>query len=201
MIYCLNCGKGIPDDSKFCTFCGTPVAVVDPKQPNLATSASNKPVDVSRNYTSTKTVNEFYKDAGFWGAVIVLIGFFLPFFSMDGESLFEGVQNNISGDPWMYFFLIFPIAAIMVLLHSLFRGWPGFISAIFIILIFLALAILVYVLIVNAETLFKTNDFITIVKTAGIGMWATLVGTILLLFHRRHKKTIVSKTKIIDRSA
>ena len=41
MIYCLSCGKAIPADSKFCTFCGAPAPVVDPKQPNLATASSN----------------------------------------------------------------------------------------------------------------------------------------------------------------
>ena len=117
MIYCLNCGKGIPDDSKFCTFCGTPVAVVDPKQPNLATSAPAKPVDVSRNYTSTKTVNEFYKDAGFWGAILVLAGFFLPFY-MNSVSLYDAVSSEASSDPWSLLWLVFPVAAVFVLLAA-----------------------------------------------------------------------------------
>ncbi|HEY8688222.1 MAG TPA: zinc-ribbon domain-containing protein [Chitinophagaceae bacterium] len=37
MIYCLNCGKGIPDQSKFCTFCGTPVKAADVQQPESNT--------------------------------------------------------------------------------------------------------------------------------------------------------------------
>ena len=78
MIYCLSCGKSIPDDSKFCTFCGTPTPVVDPKQPNLATASTNKPIDVSRTQTVRKTSNEFYKDPGFWGGILVIAGFFLP---------------------------------------------------------------------------------------------------------------------------
>jgi len=35
MIYCLNCGKGIPDQSKFCTFCG---AAIKPAEQSESTS-------------------------------------------------------------------------------------------------------------------------------------------------------------------
>jgi uncharacterized membrane protein YvbJ len=52
MIYCLSCGKEIPSDSKFCTFCGAPTPTVDPKQPNIATASKQKPVDVSKTETS-----------------------------------------------------------------------------------------------------------------------------------------------------
>ena len=200
MIYCLNCGKGIPDDSKFCTFCGTPVAVVDPKQPNLATSAPAKPVDVSRNYTSTKTVNEFYKDAGFWGAILVLAGFFLPFY-MNSVSLYDAVSSEASSDPWSLLWLVFPVAAVFVLVHSLTKIFPGFLVVIFSTLALITLILLAIVMIKDPVKYLGSDDISSIIKTVGLGFWATLVGTILLLFHRRHKKTIVSKTKIIDRSA
>lgn len=200
MIYCLNCGKGIPDDSKFCTFCGTPTAVVDPKHPNLATAPPHKAVDVSRNYTSRRTVNEFYKDAGFWGAILVLIGFFLPFFSQSGNSLFAAVQANASSDPLVLIWLIFPVAALAVILHNFVPGWPGMITTLFIILVLLALVLFIYVVGKNPATYFNTTDASVIMKTAGIGMWATLLGTILLLFHNRHTKVEVHKTKVIDRN-
>ena len=200
MIYCLNCGKGIPDDSKFCTFCGTPTAVVDPKHPNLATTPPHKAVDVSKNYTSRKTVNEFYKDAGFWGALLVLAGFFLPFFSMSGNSLFEAVQANASSDPIVLVWLIFPIAALAVILHNFVPGWPGAFTTVFIILVLLTLILFIYVVSKDPAKYFNTTEASIIIKTAGIGMWATLLGTILLLFHNRHTKVEVHKTKVIDRT-
>jgi hypothetical protein len=45
MIYCLNCGKGIPDQSKFCTFCGTPIKAADVQQSEINTPP------VSEQYT------------------------------------------------------------------------------------------------------------------------------------------------------
>lgn len=200
MIYCLNCGKGIPEGSKFCTFCGTPVPVVDPQQPNLATNPKTRPVDVSKTDVRRRTINEFYKDAGFYGALIALAGFFLPFFTMDGTSLFDAVRSNASTEPVVLIWLIFPVTALVVLLHSLIIGWPGFITAIFIIISLLALILFGYVMITEPEKYFHTSDINTIVTTAGLGLWATLLGTILMLFHRRHKRLEVHRTKVIDRT-
>lgn len=202
MIYCLSCGKGIPEDSKFCTFCGTPTPVVDPNQPNLATNAPlRKPVDVSTTHTARKTFMEFYKDAGFWGALLVLIGFFLPFYTSGGESLFAIVKSSVADKPVELIWLIFPLAALVVLLHSLVSGWPGFITNIFIILVLLALVRFGYVLVIDRAQYFGTDDISTIAKTVGLGFWATLLGTVLLLFHNRHKRVEIHKTKIIDRTA
>ena len=200
MIYCLSCGKGIPEDSKFCTFCGAPTPVVDPKQPNLATTSSNKPVDVSRTDTKRKVYNEFYKDAGFWGALLVLAGFFLPFYTGDGVSLFDAVRLNATNDPAALIWLIFPITALFVLLHNLVSGWPGIVTTIFIILLLIALVLFAYVMITDPLKYFGSEDIATIIKTAGLGLWATFLGTILLLFHRKHKRVEIHKTKVIDRT-
>ena len=202
MIYCLSCGRGIPEDSKFCTFCGTPTPVVDPNQPNLATNApARKPVDVSTTLTARKTFMEFYKDAGFWGALLVLIGFFLPFYKSDSVSLFDAVRASATDDPVVMIWLIFPVAALVVLLHSLVSGWPGFITTIFIILVLLALVLFGYVMLKDRVKYFGTDELSTIAKTVGMGFWATLLGTVLLLFHNRHKRVEIHKTKIIDRTA
>lgn len=201
MIYCLSCGKGIPEDSKFCTFCGAPTPVVDPKQPNLATNApARKPVDVSTTQISKNTFNEFYKDAGFWGALIVLAGFFLPFYNTVSVSLFDAVKATAAADPVVLIWLVFPVTAIVVLLHSLVTGWPGFITTIFIILVLIALIMFGWVMMTDRAKYFGSEDISTIAKTVGAGFWATLLGTVLLLFHRRHKKVEIHKTKIIDRT-
>lgn len=199
MIYCLNCGKGIPDDSKFCTFCGTPTAVVDPKQPNLATAPSHKPVDVSRTHTTTKRVNEFYKDPAFWGSLIVIAGFFLPFLSNDSASLFDVVQRTADTDKLVLLWLIFPIAGLFMLLHSL-KVVPGVFAIFFSFLAMIALIYWVYIIFNNRVEYFGTEDMATAVKTVGIGLWLTVLGTILLLFHKRHTKVEIHNTKIIDRN-
>ena len=199
MIYCLNCGKGIPDDSKFCTFCGTPTAVVDPKHPNLATSPSHKPVDVSRTHTTRRTLNEFYKDPAFWGSLIVLIGFFLPFLSSNSASLFDVVQTEASADKLVLLWLIFPIAGLFMLLHSL-KVLPGFLAIFFSFLAVIALIYWGYVMFNDRLKYFGSEDISTVIKTVGIGLWLTALGTILLLFHKRHTRVEVHNTKIIDRN-
>jgi hypothetical protein len=199
MIYCLNCGKGIPDDSKFCTFCGTPTAVVDPKQPNLATAPLHKPVDVSRTHTTRRTVNEFYKDPAFWGSLILIAGFFLPFLSNDSASLFDVVQKTAPTDKLVLLWLIFPVAGLFMLLHSL-RLLPGILAIFFSFLAVIALIYWGYVMLKDRTGYFGTEDMATVIKTVGIGLWLTVLGTILLLFHKRHTKVEINNTRIIDRN-
>jgi hypothetical protein len=199
MIYCLSCGKAIPADSKFCTFCGAPIPVVDPKQPNLATASTNKPVDVSRTETSRKTINEFYKDAAFWGSLLVLAGFFLPFFPNNSSSLFDSVRAGAADDKIVLLWVIFPVAGLFMLLHS-FKVLPGILAIFFSFLAVIALIYWGYRMVTNTQFYFGSEDTLTIIKTVGIGLWATALGTILLLFHRRHTKIEVRKTKIIDRN-
>ena len=199
MIYCLSCGKEIPSDSKFCTFCGTPTPTVDPKQPNLATASTNKPIDVSRTETSRKTINEFYKDAGFWGGLLVLAGFFLPFFSNNSASIFDAVQAEAPADKIVLLWLIFPISGLFMLLHSL-RIMQGILAIFFSFLAVIALIYWGYIMLSESYKYFGTADMMTIIKTVGIGLWATVLGTILLLFHNRHTRVEVHKTKIIDRN-
>ena len=199
MIYCLSCGKEIPSDSKFCTFCGAPTPTVDPRQPNLATASTQKPVDVSRTETSRKTINEFYKDAGFWGGLLVLAGFFLPFFSNNSASIFDAVQAEAPVDKIVLLWLIFPISGLFMLLHSL-RAMPGILAIFFSFLAVVALIYWGYIMFSERTKYFGSEDISAIIKTVGIGLWATAVGTLLLLFHNRHTRVEIQKTKIIDRN-
>ena len=199
MIYCQNCGKGIPDGSKFCTFCGTPVPVVDPEHPNLATAPQHKAIDVSRNYTTTRTINEFYKDPGFWGGLILIIGFFLPFFPHETASIYDRVCATVTEDRIVLLWLVFPLAGLFMMLHSL-NILPGFLAIFFMFFALVALIYWGYRMATNSQFYFNSTDATTIIKTVGIGLWATLLGTILLLFHRRHTKVEVNRTKVIDRT-
>jgi hypothetical protein len=158
------------------------------------------PVDINRNYNTTKTVNEFYKDAGFWGSLLVLAGFFLPFFSMNGASLFDTVQAKSATETTVLIWLAFPAAALVVLLHSLVSGWPNIITTLFIILALIAAGMLVYVIVKDPVKYFGSADIQTILKTAGLGLWLTLLGTLLLLFHNKKKKVEVHRTKVFDRT-
>src|SRR5450759_5251190 len=120
MIYCTHCGKEILADSQYCPFCGAHVDVVNKTvtEPVKTEQVVTEPVktervvtepvrterivtqtaDVRKDFTTRKTINEFYKDAGFWGGILLLAGFFLPFFSMNTGSLFDAIRVEASTD-------------------------------------------------------------------------------------------------------
>ena len=160
MTYCSNCGKDLPVDSKFCPSCGTTIPTLvntnddnirrepirtepirtEPviTQPVRSERVVTSSAELNRDHIKRTTVNEFYKDAGFWGSLLVLAGFFLPFFSMDGKSLFDTVQDKAATESTVLIWLAFPAAALVVLLHSLIGGWPGIITTLFILLALVA---------------------------------------------------------------
>src|SRR5438045_3081587 len=78
MIYCSSCGKAVPDGSNFCTFCGAAIAVIDPQKPTMVTPSPEPRQAVATNTMAGK--NAFYTNVGFWGALLLLAGFFLPFY-------------------------------------------------------------------------------------------------------------------------
>lgn len=210
MIYCSNCGKELPSESKFCPSCGVTVAPVVNRtaEPVRTEQVVTDPVrservvpvtDVNRDSITRKTINEFYKDAGFWGGLLLLLGFFLPFFSMDTGSLFEAVRATANSDKIVLLWLIFPVAGLFMLLHSL-NAFPGFLAIFFTFFALIALIYWGYRMVINPAFFFGSNDVATIIKTVGIGLWATLLGTILLLFHRQHTKVEVHRTKYVDRT-
>ena len=200
MIYCSNCGKGIPDASKFCTFCGNAIKGADPQIHNDATSSTPvinlqsehhvpKPPIAQTHVTTPPThqqyippttpqphqqyvpptpppahqyvnpaytaphlqqtlqsnqnvsvaKNEFYKNAGFWGAVLMLIGFFLPYVSAVDASFYYLVSDLAPDKPELYMYLIFPVCAAIIILQALTGALPKFLIAIFKILPFLLL--------------------------------------------------------------
>src|SRR5687767_13787516 len=76
MIYCANCGKGIPDESNFCTFCGAVVPTVAGQASNTTGLLSGTASPATTAAVSTNQGVPFFKNPGFYGAVIVLIGYF-----------------------------------------------------------------------------------------------------------------------------
>lgn len=221
MIYCSNCGKEIPADSKFCPSCGTTVVTTVNKidEPVTTERIVTEPIrterivaepvitqqivtpvpEVKKDFTTRKTVNEFYKDAGFWGGLILLAGFFLPFFSAGSGSLWEAISSQATTDKIVLLWLIFPVAGLFMLLHSL-NVLPGFLAIFFTFFALIALIYWGYIILNDRVKYFGSAEPFTIMKTVGIGLWATLLGTILLLFHRRHTKVEVHHTKYVDRT-
>ena len=241
MIYCLNCGKGIPDQSKFCTFCGTPTAQVDPQNPNVAASSTtSQPVTPVEQQTVTPvppppppqfrsstppqpqqfvnpnfqagqqqqyvtptpvqqfvrtqpvtTKNEFYKNVGFWGALLTFIGFFLPYVNGYDFSFYYLVSDLAADKPELYLYLIFPVSGAVLLLQGLTGILPRFIVVIFKMLPILMLALFALGISNNSSSFgFMGNDVGSVLKNIGVGLYMIVIGSILMLFFHTTKKKV-----------
>ena len=249
MIYCLNCGKGIPDQSKFCTFCGTPTAQVDPQNPGVATPYTTSQPDIpveqqpvnpvppppqfsstpppppqqfvtpnyqagqqqqyvaptpAQQYVRTQPVttkNEFYKNVGFWGALLVIVSAFLPWVTsgytldFDGLNLLNlyslGFNTSASGDTqagiivWEITLGIILICAAILLIDGianfLSRGFAKFLK----ILPFIVAILLLFFLFMGLKDKLDSDQFAEKLQTLGLGIWVMLAGVILLLFYKK----------------
>ncbi len=245
MIYCLNCGKGIPDASKFCTFCGTALKMADTNQPNdeiapnslkkeslpqpeyiapvTQPSAMHEPVNqqntsntphshepykatvsapaqpfVNAAYaapqmqqtiqTGNLSKNEFYKNVGFWGAVLTLIGFFLPYVSTTEASFYYLVSDLAPDNPALYMYLIFPVCAAIIILQGLTGALPKILITIFKVLPILLLILFAIGISQKSSSFgFMGNDVETIMSNIGIGLYMIVIGSILMLFFKTTK--------------
>src|ERR1035437_7967873 len=180
MIYCTHCGKEILADSQYCPFCGAHVDVVNKTvtEPVKTEQVVTKPVRTERVVTEPVVTNiykgtsgthrhtEFFLNPGFWGSVLVLVGFFLPIKNISetnllnsGTSLFNIVDEMGSSDPAVYLYLVFPVSALVILIQSLTHAMPAFIPIIFKILSLFFLVLFAYVIFKNpAEYNIPTND-------------------------------------------
>jgi hypothetical protein len=220
MIYCTHCGKEILADSQYCPFCGAHVDVVNKTvtepvkteqvvtEPMKTERVVTEPVRTERVVTEPVVTNiykgtsgthrhtEFFLNPGFWGSVLVLVGFFLPIKNISetnllnsGTSLFNIVDEMGSSDPAVYLYLVFPVSALVILIQSLTHAMPAFIPIIFKILSLFFLVLFAYVIFKNpAEYNIPTNDMSALFPSIGLGVWATVIGTILMLFYKKYRR-------------
>ncbi|MEO5647832.1 MAG: zinc ribbon domain-containing protein [Chitinophagaceae bacterium] len=215
MIYCSTCGKGIPDDSRFCTFCGSTVPVVDPGKPNVAKpSPASTPLSRSTNVESRSYLTEvdnsprrkqFYENPGFYGALLLGIGFFLPWINAKGIGVtaYQLLQSYVEEENYflVVIFLLIPIGAVIILVQSLTNALPRVISGLFKWLAFISLLMIVAFFIIGINELDPENNW-TGINTSdpdlglvlgfiGIGLWLSLLGSLVMLFNRSYKKVEV----------
>jgi hypothetical protein len=212
MIYCSTCGKGIPDDSRFCTFCGSTVPVVDPDKPDVAkpspasTPASRNTRVENRHYTKESTVAVrgpmFYENPGFYGAILLGVGFFLPWITAKGQtfSAFDLLKSYVQDKNYLMvtLFVLIPVGALIVFIQCLTNALPGAISGLFKWLSFLCFAILVVLLFKGIYDLEPNNNWAGIdtttfdigglFKLIAIGLWLSLIGVLLMLFNKSYHR-------------
>jgi hypothetical protein len=202
MIFCSNCGKPIPDENKFCSNCGAPRPVaetpkqdpVEAKQPVASSPVSAAPTAaqaVVQNTAPKSSVNPnlFLTNAGFWGAVLLLIGFFLPFYkayidtNLSDISLatMAGGGDNTAGRILLY---LLPVSAIILIIQAFIYPFPPIIANIAKILPLLLMVFALGAIMREDETGKSVGTFFEI---AQIGVYLTLLGALLMLFFRRRK--------------
>lgn len=189
MIYCSNCGKEIPQDSKFCTYCGAQVVAAPVTNPDPT-------VPISHRRYSFSTNSDFFRSPAFWGSILVLVGFFLPWFKSSGNlSALNIVTQEYS--PGKLLLILFPFCALYTLIDTISGFLPGRAGGLFRFMPF----ILVIVYIALFLSGYKNSSSITssnlkdLVSQVGIGIWFTLIGSLFMLFHfsRRRTQKVVYK--------
>jgi len=199
MIYCKNCGKGIAEDSKFCTNCGAAVSAEPltapkdiPPSPPLQSPAPIPPgIQPLPSFQSQadRKPNTFYSDAGFWGAILLLVGFFLPFYtSLAGmhpvdislSEMASSADNKIAG---LLLFMV-PLSAIVVIIHGLLRPFPPAIPNIFKILPLLLMVFCLGAVLREDET---GSGISALFKIGRPGLYVTLLGALLILAFRSRR--------------
>jgi hypothetical protein len=204
MIYCPSCGKSIPADSKFCTFCGALIPTVEPDKPVEKEIVRERVVPVTETRTVTREVIDdgrplytpanFFSSPGFWGSVLVLGGFFLPW--LRDNTAATGLQLVRSNyEPWKLVLLLFPLSAFIVLIQSLTGALPAGLSGFFKFVPFLVLIAFFALMTMGSSddgTVKKYaldfHDIPALIKMIGIGLWITIVGSLFMLFHKKYTR-------------
>ena len=278
MIYCLNCGKGIPDQSKFCTFCGAATATGDtnpseintppvseqttnpilpppqfvstppppvsepstnpiPPPPQFVSTQQQQyipPTPPSQQYvpptqmppqysnptppptqqyattTSTTVVaakNEFYKNAGFWGALLIICSAFLPWvtngdiFDFDSPNLLNLFYLGFNTSPtssdaatgvvvWEVALIVILACGGLILLDCFANFLPRGLAKLFKLLPFIITVLMLILLFVGLKDKMDSDQFAGWMQNIGLGIWAILLGVILLLFYKKRTKII-----------
>lgn len=176
-IPCKHCGADNLDMARLCTHCGTPMNQYD---------SANAPL-VFDSVEPYQTGPSGFRSLLFWAAALVVIGFFLPWFSIleiisyNGwkvGDLFKQASEHGYAAGTLYSIMLYAVP--IVCLALMVMNFTGSRAAIR-ILKFLPLAVLIaFVIIIliqsNGRPGFSREDF----RYIGIGFYTTLIGIILL---------------------
>jgi hypothetical protein len=115
MPYCKHCGNVLKPQARFCEHDGRPV--VDPGSPPTAEAgnAGYQPA-LSPGVTAPPTASAS-KNAGRIAAIIVLIGFFMPWISCGGQRM-SGIELASHGAPGLWIIPLSMLVALGVLLNK-----------------------------------------------------------------------------------
>ena len=132
-------------------------------------------------------INTFYNNVGFWGAIILFIGFFVPFYTSSAGtlpkdfSLYQMARSVDSGLGSVLLFML-PVSAAVLVIQGLTYVFPPVIANICKILPLLLMVFCLGAVLREDST---GAGISMLFKVGRIGLYVTLVGAILVPFFRR----------------
>jgi hypothetical protein len=128
--------------------------------------------------------------AGLIGAILLLVGFFTPWvsaliYSVSAFDIVFGIAGKEAGAE-RFVFLILPLVGILFLIHAFVKKMDaGLINVIkfapLLLVVIYTVRIIYYI---NKDGGLRSGDFSQMIQMFGIGIWCTLIGAIVLCFHK-----------------
>lgn len=181
------------------------MAPIDPQNPTVTT-----PLQITRQYVEVKKTsleNAFYKNVGFWGTILILIGIFLPWFTdnLRNYNLVDILNYdftrdssssnslNDNSDALIFVFIlkiifsIIIISAVSLLIDSFANFFSKSLAYIIRLLPFIFIVIMIFFIIFFYQGFPNySSSMVLLFKILGVGSYSTIFGSILLLFCKKY---------------
>ncbi len=212
MAYCIHCGTHNPDAAKFCSNCGSTIVnsaansqstSQNQKQPqtqsNVPLQTASKPVTTT---SAKRYTNGNFSNPALWGSILVLSGFFLPWFpnysayyynsgSINGTGFvksFVAALTQLDNDAGrtigaIFGFLIYsiPVCAGIFLINAILSARINGLVRLIRYIPFLVFLLFIALIIIASTTQGNSPNF----SGFKIGIYMCLLGSIVMLSLRR----------------
>lgn len=189
-MYCQSCGSFTNPEAVICIKCGVKLGAVASLS-EVTTSVVNT---TSTPGTGNFQANNAIKTTAFWGSLMVLLGFFLPWekgYEINGSQIAKFIFSYTEGDDSIYAILLYsmPVCAGIFIAAALIGNVTRFVSGLRTVPL-LSLIILIVIILSKTDNGYRDNggrfqnDFF---DTAGIGLILTIAGAIMMCFYNPPK--------------
>ena len=189
-VYCQSCGSSTNPDAVICIKCGVKLGAVASFS-EVNTSVTNTP---NRPSVGNFQANNAVRTAAFWGSLMVLLGFYLPWvkgYEINGSQIAKFIFSYTEGDDSIYAILLYsmPVCAGIFIAAALIGNVTRFVSGLRTVPL-LSLIILIVIILSKTDNGYRDNggrfenDFF---DTAGIGLILTIAGAIMMCFYNPPK--------------
>jgi zinc-ribbon domain len=214
MPYCIQCGVQNPDNAKYCSNCGTAIittptaqtipapqtqSIPEVQKPQMHQQTEPLPTQVpaanpaSEIPTQQSGKNENFRRPATWGAILVIIGFFLPwergYYSLSGLGIIKELDNiaysltneDSTAGPVKTIITILicsiPVAALLFLITTVFSSKISVFAKVIRLIPFIFCILYMLLGVIGGATVS--------LATMGIGLIISLLGGACMLFLKK----------------